>query len=988
MPVSPDIGHFYLEPDSVNELTARWLFIDQDIIGYKEPVVDTSKWSLVYPRFPWINVKRFMGHYDIGWYRLNIHISENNRDLGLFIPRHYRGAQFYVNGIFLHETYQISKSGKISWGIRKPEVITIPALILHAGENVLAIRTGRIDSGGGFDGNMLLGPNNLVYTGFIRTVLWNLFTTSVSIFLGFYFLLYYWKRRIDKYYLYFAGMAMSLGLWSISFNGYALWLLDRQWVYSLLSSIGAFIFFIMLINFVNSFLAFKNKITAKIILGFFIFLSIEIFAEYLITGTARYFLKYFYVPFLISIIPVNIYLINICVSGLRQKKPFSGRLLFGFILHILTSIISILSLLNIFNFAPRVMEGFFIMIIVFASVLASRFSEVHNDLEKANEDLKKLDKMKDEFIAVTSHELRTPLLGIEGISESMLDGISGEVPEEMKKNLKLISLSSKRLSGLVNEILDLSKLKYSDLKLLKGAVDIRQAADIASRFSLSAFAGRNTVIRNKIPEDIPYVYGDTNRVQQIMNNLIENAIKYTPEGEVAVYARILGDFIEITVEDTGIGIPAEKIEGIFKSFEQVDDSASRQYGGFGLGLSITKRLVELHGGTISAESEYGKGSRFIFTLPKYNETFKTKGFDSAAGKSLQSSAPQGMVPDTINIDDVASPDEDMAASCDVQNSAGKYILVVDDEPVNRKVLENYLTPAGYNVKLAEDGPVALEILENGIEPDLVLLDVMLPGISGYEVCRMIRQKYTLYDLPVLMCTLKTQVADIVTGLESGANDYLTKPFDKRELLARVDTLITLKQTINEYKASRLMNLQKRMSPHFLFNAINTIHSLVHRSSEKADDAIMKLAEICRFFMERSLSPLVSFNEEWQFVKSYLEFEKIRYPEILSYNMELIGDLNDIKIPPLILQPLVENAIKYGIRRKQESGMIDICAEKNGDIVTITVQDDGPGLASKNVFKRSLGNIRERLAFCFNNSSVTLENREGSGGAVARISFAV
>jgi two-component system, sensor histidine kinase ChiS len=987
----PDDGSMHIDTNKITELSDKWFFKAEDNILYKNENIDTSKWALIYPHLTWTLVEEFKDYTGNGWYRLNIFINEIS-DLKLLIPRHYKGAQFYLNSVLVHETRPFSKDGTTPKILGRPDIVNLYAHLLRKGKNVLAIRTGALDYGGGFDGKLLIGPHNLIRAIWIKSILWNLFTTSVAIFLGFYFLLYYWKRRKEKYYLYFSGMSFFLGLWSIAFNGYISWIFDYQWVYIIFAFDGAILFFIMLINFVNSFLDFKNKITAKIFLGFYIFLVLAATIEFLIAGDLHYFVKYLYDPFMLCIIPVNIYLIILCIRGIKLKRPFANRILAGCCVFALASITSMFSLMDIVKFDPPVMEGFFLMIVVFATILASRFSKVHNDLERAHEELIKADKLKDEFMAVTSHELRTPLLGIEGITDSMLNGASGELSEETRKNLSLIMISSRRLSSLVNDILDLSKLKYSDLKLERSAVNMRQVTDIAVGFSLSVFRGKNIKVKNNITDDIPNIYGDKNRVQQIMNNLIDNAIKFTSEGEVTIYAkRTAGDFVEITVEDTGIGIPSDKFEDIFESFKQVDSSVTRKYGGFGLGLSIIKQLVELQGGNIRVESEPGKGSRFIFTLPVYLDKYKSVEAETLYDKSSTDTAQQEYAPGALNRADAGNFTMLVAGIAKTSlinkkaSSQGKYVLVVDDEPINQKVLQNHLTLAGYSVKIANDGYEAMGILNEGEIPDLVLLDIMLPGISGYEVCRNIREMYTLYDLPVLMCTAKNQVTDIVTGFESGANDFLPKPFDRRELIARVNTLIILKQTINDYNASRLLNLQERMNPHFLFNAVHTIHALMHTDLEKADNGILKLAEIYRFLMEKSLSPLVDFNEEWQFVNNYLEFEKIRFPEILSYNMEMIGNFNGIKIPPLILQPLVENAIKHGLRKKSEPGKLEISAINIGGKVTLTVIDDGPGPSSEDKFSRSIGNIQERLYFCYKDSAVTLEKR-GLYGAIATVIF--
>ncbi len=321
------------------------------------------------------------------------------------------------------------------------------------------------------------------------------------------------------------------------------------------------------------------------------------------------------------------------------------------------------------------------------------------------------------------------------------------------------------------------------------------------------------------------------------------------------------------------------------------------------------------------------------------------------------------------------------------NTGDKYILVVDDEPINQKVLENHLTLAGYRVEIADDGRRALEILDTGDLPDLVLLDIMLPGLSGYEVCAALRKRYSLYQLPVLIVTAKNQVMDIVAGFEAGANDYLPKPFDKRELLARVNTLITLKRTVKDYEESRFKNLHNRMNPHFLFNSIHAIHALIRSDPEKADKGIIKLAEIYRYLMDTSLSSVVKFEKEWQFVENYLEFEKIRFADVLTYKTEMSGDFSDIMIPPLTIQPLVENSIKHGLRQKKELGIVEILAERKGNFVKIIVVDDGTSINKENIFTRSLGNIKDRLKFQFKESDVKLENRE-QGGVRATITFTI
>jgi len=418
--------------------------------------------------------------------------------------------------------------------------------------------------------------------------------------------------------------------------------------------------------------------------------------------------------------------------------------------------------------------------------------ELNRSLEEKHVRLQHLDKLKDDFLANTSHELRTPLNGIIGIADSMLDGAAGALTEAQQHNLSLVVSSGRRLNNLVNDILDFSKLKHQDLQLRTGPLDMRSVTDVVLMLSQGLVGNREIDLVNRIGADLPAAHADEDRVQQILHNLVGNAIKFTQTGTVSVSAEVRDEYLAVIVSDTGIGIPGESLGRIFESFEQADGSTAREFGGTGLGLAVTRNLVELHGGDIRAESEPGKGSRFTFTLPVSEDRAEPlRSADILARDSRVagiSAAPAEIedtekadIPDTANI-----PPEHL---CDGEMCR---ILAVDDEPVNLQVLKNQLGSEYYSVTTVSDGREALAALGSGQEFDLVLLDVMMPGMSGYEVCRHLREKHPETDLPVLMLTAKNQIDDLVAGFESGANDYLTKPFSKEELLARVNTHVMVK----------------------------------------------------------------------------------------------------------------------------------------------------------------------------------------------------
>ncbi len=425
------------------------------------------------------------------------------------------------------------------------------------------------------------------------------------------------------------------------------------------------------------------------------------------------------------------------------------------------------------------------------------------ELEALNIELSRIDALKDEFLANTSHELRTPIAGIVGIAESLIEGAAGPPDPRAVHNLSMIVTSGRRLAHLINDILDLSRLKNDAMELVPEPVDMHTIVQLTLSMVRPMAENRSLEIRNLIAPGAAVVRGDENRLQQIMLNLLDNAVKFTEAGEISVRAEMNPEYrgqVVISVTDTGIGIPADKQERIFLSFEQADGSTARRYGGAGLGLAITKRLVERHGGKIGVSSIPGKGSRFYITLPLCGKQ------DDAAASAARK---------TGNAAITAAVREHYGQTAGLMNAAmphlaegAERILIVDDEPVNLQVLINFLSLAGYRVDVARSGPDALkEIGQNA--PDMVLLDVMMPVMSGYDVCRALRKKYSPYELPILMLTAKRAIDDVIVGFESGANDYITKPFNRNELLARVNNLIALKRAVADH--NQLSMIQRELT---------------------------------------------------------------------------------------------------------------------------------------------------------------------------------
>lgn len=419
--------------------------------------------------------------------------------------------------------------------------------------------------------------------------------------------------------------------------------------------------------------------------------------------------------------------------------------------------------------------------------MTNQLQELFKALETKNAELEQLNQLKDEFLANTSHELRTPLNGIIGIAESLIDGATGTLSTATRSNLNMIVISGRRLANLVNDILNF-KQQPKKIELQWGAVNLHELVDLVLAISKPLIGPQKLQLINAIAADFPLAYADENRVEQILLNLVGNAIKFTPSGTIKITAQLLNPEkessstlaestpIAITVADTGIGIPADKTTQIFESFEQIRNS-SVQPQGAGLGLAVAKQLVALHGGEIWVESTLDEGSRFIFTLPLLH---------------AQPPFPVDSTPSQLRESPAPVPPETKPVPISFESHVFT-IMIVDDEPINLQVLTNHLTLHEYATIQANSGLEALKQLEDGIIPDLILLDVMMPHLTGYEVTQRIRRKWEANELPIVLLTAKNQVADVITGFEVGANDYLIKPISKPELLARIKTHLHIKQ---------------------------------------------------------------------------------------------------------------------------------------------------------------------------------------------------
>ncbi|WP_447599809.1 ATP-binding protein [Nitrospira sp. Nam80] len=376
--------------------------------------------------------------------------------------------------------------------------------------------------------------------------------------------------------------------------------------------------------------------------------------------------------------------------------------------------------------------------------LEARVHERTEELETANAKLKQMDRLKSQFLAHVSHELRTPLTSIVGFTDNMLEGLVGALNLKQEQYLSRIKANSARLARMITDLLDLSRVEAGKIAVSFDHVELPAlVSEVIEQIRPLAYAKEIRLHYHAVAPDI-MVRADADRVSQIVTNLLDNAIKYTDEGgtvAVVIGAASAG-IATVSVTDTGQGIPRDALDKLFDPFFRVDQQERNHSKGLGLGLAIVKELVELHGGTITVESEVGKGSTFEFSLPLATRN------------------------------ELGAP-----------RAPALHILVVDDDPDIRDLLRDRLLADGYRVQTARDGRQALEVLRQGSIGG-VMLDIGIPEIAGLEVLSLLRR--TDQTTPVVIMTAVEALDRALLAVEAGAQAYLLKPFDIGQLKQIVD----------------------------------------------------------------------------------------------------------------------------------------------------------------------------------------------------------
>jgi signal transduction histidine kinase len=588
-----------------------------------------------------------------------------------------------------------------------------------------------------------------------------------------------------------------------------------------------------------------------------------------------------------------------------------------------------------------------------------RLAAASAELTAALEKLKELDRLKSKFFANISHELRTPLTLILAPVEELL-AAEGSVLD--KERLSVVLRNAERLLRLIDDLLDLSKVDAGGLRLNVAELDVRTIAASVCDISRPAAAARSLTLALHAEPSTRRIEGDAHRLEIIITNLVSNAIKYTPEGgRIDVSVEDGANEVRVLVQDSGDGIPEEDLPHIFERFFQVERSDRRFQGGVGIGLALAKELVELHGGTITASSEAGKGASFSVAIPFGSGHIRSEVIERR--RQLASGARPRRRADDDTPNHASTPPPPLVhseppPSGEFLASAGRKarIVVVEDQTELREFIAGLLRPS-YDVLCASDGDAGFDLVAAS-RPDLVISDIMMPGRRGTELCRDIKADPALANTPVILLTARVGSEATLEGYAHGADEFVAKPFHPGVLLARARAQLKLRalglQLAEREKLAAIGTLAAGVL-HEVRNPVSAILNGAEVLATRDVDAktTAKLLEVIRSGAGRIEGIMAALQAHARPAESQ-GAAMLDVREGLDATLALLahrlGDVivnRDYRTEQLVVGSagslnqvflnLLDNALKSG------AGALTLTVSAENDRLRVSVRDDGPGV---------------------------------------------
>lgn len=703
----------------------------------------------------------------------------------------------------------------------------------------------------------------------------------------------------------------------------------------------------------------KKVLTASQILG----VSFYTFVLILPTEIASYTLPYEIITVLFAA-----YCLYTIILAVIKRRNGSLLFLLGFLFLFLFLVNDVLYSNRIINTGYYFHLGLFIFLFFQSLMLSHRFMRsfsiietMSQELEEKNKTLAKMNKFRDEFVSNTSQELKILVNNIISAAESIIHSGASSLSGDIRKDLSAIINTGEGLNAILNSFIDYAKIREERIELKEQEIEVHDMIDYIINFMEPVVDNKNIKFNNQVAAKSYLIKADKSRVIQILYNLLDNLSNTIKGGRVSFLAQSRKEGVEIKLQVEADNITFRYQDSISELREDINvDKINLQQ-------IVTRELIKLQEGGLEVEKTANKMLSLKITLPggRYSDFYEDG--------------------DSKEVDDRVGEEKEDDAFVGQEES----IMIIGNQPNDLDSLEQVLKDENYAVEIWSDRDKALQRLTN--KQKLIVLNLFAFNKSDIQFCRTIRERFTVFELPILVMAARSRPENLIDGFEVGINEFIRKPFVVSELKARVKTLITLKERVEESFKHEQDFLRAQIKPHFLYNTLDTIAFLCNKDPEQANDLIMDLAQYLRYSFDfESLSQTVPLKKELELVEFYITIQQARFRDRISIEYEIEEGLN-FSLPPLALQTLVENAAKHGILQKEDGGKIKVEIKREGAYFRIRVIDNGVGIPEgemANIFsldnkeQQSLGlkNVNQRLRKLYNQELI-IDSSPGEGTTV-------
>lgn len=607
-------------------------------------------------------------------------------------------------------------------------------------------------------------------------------------------------------------------------------------------------------------------------------------------------------------------------------------------------LISMLSIANSYSLVSQtvVNEITLLQMVLFAFFLIYQYGRSYEAMQQLTKKLQQADQIKDDFLLLTSHELNTPLQGMIHLSQSALASpLRKQNESELRQKLEMIRNIAYRISNMVNDLIDTSRFKDGRLRVAVQTVDLAPSLSVVTEVFGFLSLSKGVVLSHRIDLDSRYVRADEKRLLQVLYNIMYFNMGMPDLKEIHISCQREGDRTVISVlcqQEQASGAVAD-----------ADRSPAMHDGGdLQSRLDFSRELIQQMDGQLIA---YPAESLIRIYLPSFDRE------DADVSVAAEY--------------DADLPAESLTAAALDRDASGAAIVLATANLVDLEHLYSLLAMEGFRIVAAPSDAAAYETLSAGDVPDLLIVDAHLPTGNGYALCKRLRQEYSQAELPVLFIHSRSTPADIEACIAAGGNDFINRPLDAAEILVRVHTLLGVKRLVKESAANEMAFLRSQIKPHFLYNTLGTIMSLCYTDGAKAGELLGVFSRYLRIlFQFDHTEELIPLSKEMEMISAYLDIEKERFGSRLNVRIDVDPALFPCRMMPLLIEPLVENAIRHGVSKKVSGGTVKLSISKQNDQIQVIVSDDGVGMTSQQIgrlFERpsseqgiGLYNISKRL----------------------------